>query len=218
VKKSPALQFVAKAISILLHPVFVPTLIFSFLLLHSPDVFYGVTEKNKHWWLITIAYTTITFPILTVFLLWRLKFIESFEMHHLKERYGPLIASMLFYFWIFWLFHKQFEAPQEIQIMLLGVFLTTVLIFLASIFSKISMHTAAWGGVIALATICVFLQVSHSVLFLSLSLLLGGFVGSARLYLQAHTNKQLYAGYLVGVVGQLIAFLIVKLLNSYVTA
>ncbi len=217
-QKSPLLQTVAKIISTLLHPVFIPAFVFAFLVFLSPDLFYGVTEKNKIWWLITVSYTTITFPLLTVFLLWKLKFIESIHMHHLKERYGPLIASMLFYFWIFWLFHKQFNAPLLIQSFLLGVFLTTVLVFMASIFFKISMHTAAWGGVIAFAILATFHAINYSVLLLIVGLLLAGLVGSARLILKAHSNKQLYAGYLVGMAAQFLSFFIVKLLNAYVAS
>lgn len=207
---SPTAKFFARALSILFHPVFVPTLVYAFFLACSPDFFFGVSEHNKTWWLVILAYITITFPLLVVFLLWRLKFIDSMQMHGLKERYGPMIASMLFYFWTFWLFHKQFEAPLLLQSFLLGVFLATVLLFLASIFVKISLHTGAWGSVVVYAIICTFQQVHLAILLLLLSILIAGLIGTARLYLGAHSNKQLYAGYLLGGLAQLLAFLLCK--------
>ena len=154
-----------KIISTILHPVFVPTMVFAFLIFWSPTLFFGLDHKTTSWWLLIIAYITISFPLLVVFLLWRLKFIESIHMHGEKERYAPLIASMLFYFWVFWLFHKQLKAPELLQSFLLGIFLTTVGVFMATIFYKISMHTAAWGGVVMFAIIGMFQTLQHGLIF-----------------------------------------------------
>ncbi len=131
-------------------------------------------------------------------------------MQGTNERYGPLIASMLFYFWTFWLFHHQFEAPMLLQSFLLGVFLTTVFLFMATIFFKISLHTGAWGSVLVFAIICSFHQIHSSVILLLLTLLIAGIVGTARLYLQAHNKPQLYSGYIVGALAQLLAYIICK--------
>jgi membrane-associated phospholipid phosphatase len=199
-----------KIISTILHPVFVPTMVFAFLIFWSPTLFFGLDHKTTSWWLLIIAYITISFPLLVVFLLWRLKFIESIHMHGERERYGPLIASMLFYFWVFWLFHKTMQAPELVQSFLLGVFLTTVGIFMATIFYKISMHAAAWGGVVGFALICTFQGVQNSILFLIVSIIIAGLVGSIRLYIKAHTGPQVYSGYIVGFVMQLLSLFVVS--------
>jgi hypothetical protein len=201
----------ARVASIIFHPVFVPSLVYTFLLLLSPNFFLGVSAKTQSWWLIMIAYFTITFPLLVVFLLWRLKFIDSMQMHGLKERYGPLIASMLFYFWTFWTIHKQPNSPFLLQSFLLGVFLTTVFLFMVSIFNKISLHTGAWGSVLMFAVICAFHQIQFSLLLIILSLFIAGIVGTSRLYLKAHNNKQIYSAYVIGAAAQLVAYFICKL-------
>lgn len=212
-EKSKAIVTVSKIISTLLHPLFVPAIVLAYLVYFSPNVFFGYPTEIKQWWLITVSYITITFPLLTVILLWRLKFIDSIHMHGQKERYGPLIASMLFYFWVFWLFHKQFQAPLLIQTLLLGTFLTTVMVFMSSIFFKISMHSSAWGSVLSFATICAFQCVDNSIILLIISILLAGIVGSTRLYLNAHTPKQLWAGYIMGIIAMPIALGVVKLIS-----
>jgi hypothetical protein len=204
-------KIAARAVSILFHPVFVPAMVYAFLLLCSPDFFFGVPVKSQTWWLVIISYITITFPLLVVFLLWRLKFIDSMLMQGTNERYGPLIASMLFYFWTFWLFHHQFEAPMLLQSFLLGVFLTTVFLFMATIFFKISLHAGAWGSVVVFAMVCAFHRIHLSPLMIVLSLLVAGLVGTARLYLQAHNKRQLYSGYILGVLAQLLAYIICKI-------
>jgi hypothetical protein len=202
----------ARIISILFHPVFVPTMVFAFLIYLSPDIFYGVSEKTRQWWLIMVAYITITFPLLVVFLLWRLKFIESMEMHGLKERYGPMMASMLFYFWTFWMFHKQFDPPLLVQSFLLGVFLASALLFIFGIFVKISLHAGAWGGVVAFSIIAASHQIAHGMIMVIASLLIAGLVGSSRLALNAHSTKQVYVAYLLGAFAQILALLICKIL------
>lgn len=207
------LQRLATALSVLLHPVFVPTLLMAYLVYLSPNVFYGFPLELKTWWLITVAYITLTFPLLTVLLLWRLKFISNIYMHELKERYGPLIASMLFYFWVFWLFHKQFQAPLLVQTLLLGTFLNTVLVFMSSIFFKISMHTSAWGSVVTFSLLCLFLGADASLWLLLAATLLAGLVGSARLYLNAHIPSQLWTGYLLGALSMPVAYGVVLLIS-----
>ena len=206
---SPA-RITARFISILFHPVFVPAMIYAFLLVCSPDLLFGVPAKTQAWWLVIISYITITFPLLVVFLLWRLKFIDSMLMQGTNERYGPLIASMLFYFWTFWLFHHQFQAPMLLQSFLLGVFLTTVFLFLATIFFKLSLHAGAWGSVVVFAVICMFHRIHLSAILTIFSVLVAGLVGTSRLYLQAHEKRQLYSGYIVGGLGQLLAYIICK--------
>lgn len=207
------MKSVARIISIVCHPLFVPTLVMAFLVKFSPSLFYGLDSKQQILRIITVAYTTITFPLLTVFLLWRLQFIENMYMRNPKERYVPLIASMLFYFWVFWLFHKQFHAPSPIQVFLLGAFLSSVLTFLFNLFNKVSMHSAAFGLVSALAIYLAILGVSGSWLFLVLSLLLAGAVSSSRLFLKEHTPGQVYTGLGIGAAALLLAIPVIKLIS-----
>lgn len=202
-------QKVSRILSFLLHPVFLPSLLFAWIYFLNPELFYGFSAKQKGLQFISVAYISLTFPILTVLLLWKLKFIESIHMHELKERYGVLIASMLFYFWVFWVFHKQFQSHLLIQTLLGGVFMTTVLVFLASILYKISMHTAGWSSAMTFAGVLAFHHLPYSLLLLIVTVLLAGLIGSARLNLKAHTMQEVYSGYMAGLTGMLLSYFIV---------
>lgn len=204
---------IAKIVSIVFHPVFVPAYAYAMLLFFSPNIFIGVAEKNKTWWFITLTYTSVMLPLLTVFLLWRLKFIDSMHMRGNKERLGPLIASMMFYFWVYWLFHKQFNAPILLQIFLLGVFLTTVLSFLGTIFLKISLHASAWSGFTTFLLCCMFYNTQNSFLLFSVTLLLTGGIASMRLLLLEHTPREVYIGLCIGILAQTIACFIAPLVK-----
>ena len=183
----------------------------AFLVNAYPPVSETVAPKQRFLWLGMVSYTTILFPVLTVILLWRLKFVDSIQLKGQKERYGPLMASMLFYFWVFWVFHKEFKAPLDIQLLLFAAFLSNVLVFMATIFYKISMHTAAWGTTIVLLT---YWSVHYAAAFpyLLLGLLLAGIVGSIRFYLKAHSTKQVYVGYIVGALAALLSMLVTPLI------
>ncbi len=208
-EKNSLIETVSKIISILFHPLFIPTYIVAFLVFFCPTLFVGIEPTTYKWWIIIIAYITITFPFLVVILLWKLKFIESIYMTGDKERYAPLIASMLFYFWTFWLFHKQLSAPELLQSFLLGTFFTTVVVFMATLFYKISMHTAAFGSLIGFALLMAIHGMQNSLLLLVISITLSGLITGARLYLNAHNRFQVYSGIVFGFVAQILSFFIV---------
>lgn len=202
------IKFVSKFISILFHPVFIPTLVLSFLVFFIPNLFVGFEEKDIKWWILIVAYITITFPLLVVFLLWRLKFIDSIYMKGDKERYIPLIASMLFYFWTFWLFHKQFHAPNFVQSFLLGTFLTTVGVFISTLFFKISMHTAAIGSVLGFSLLLALFPPHHfGLLFIAIICTI--LVSFSRLFLKAHHSFEVISGMVLGFIFQLISYFII---------
>jgi hypothetical protein len=183
---------------------------FATLVFLCPSAMQGVSEKDKLWWLITMSYTAVLFPLLTVFLLWRLKFIESMTMQTAKERLGPLIACLMFYFWVFWLFHKQFHAPLLIQTLLLGVFLTTVCSFIGTIFFKISLHASAWGGMAMFGVCCIGKEIEYALPIFCVVLCIGFIVASSRLKLKEHQPVEIYLGFIAGILAQASAYFVIS--------
>jgi hypothetical protein len=65
----------------------------------------------------------------------------------------------------------------------------------------ISSHTIAAGGMVALMFYVVAIQrIAQMEAYLLISIIVAGLSGSSRLWLQAHTTKQIYWGYLLGFV------------------
>lgn len=130
-------------------------------------------------------------------------------MEDAKERYIPLIAGMSFYFWIFWVFHFSHKAPSWILILLLSSFITMVLLFLFTIFNKVSLHV---GAASAIFMYTLLLNVStgfQDIIILIATTAMLGSVWAARKMLKAHSNPQLITGAVLGVLASLIAFLII---------
>jgi hypothetical protein len=200
---SPLLRGLASFISYVFHPVFMPVLLSIVIWRLQPAAFAGMSPKLLMFRIISLASTTIFFPLLTVGLLKALGFIESVHMRVSKDRIIPLIATMTFYFWAQQVFSNLTDTPKIINILVLGSFWGIILLFMASIFFKVSMHTTAAGGAIGIMAVLLFLSPFNMLWALFITVIIGGIVGTARLILREHTSFELWVGYAIGIAVQL---------------
>jgi hypothetical protein len=205
-RPSAAVRFFATFISVVFHPLFIPTVMVFTLYKLAPVTFAAVPREIFVRWLAMVAINTLLLPLVLVFLLQRLGFIESIRMPRLKDRIIPLIGSMTFYFWA-WQVAKGVQMPFVMNVLLLGNFLGIVLLFLVSIFYKVSMHTTAAGGILGIVIVLMILNPINMQLPLFAALLIAGLVGTARLALRAHTPGQIWLGYLIGLLAEIAAYL-----------
>ena len=113
------------------------------------------------------------------------------------------------------------KVPLVYNIFVFGALITLIAVFVFNLFIKVSAHTAVMGGLLAMTwfTFNVFSHENFSliipgqgaVLFswrsvLITVIILGGIVGSSRIQLRAHSPKEIYLGYAIGLVSQWIAF------------
>lgn len=197
------LRGLASIISYIFHPVFMPLVLSVVLWRLMPAEFAPIPQKILTFRFISLASTTIFFPLLTVALLKALGFLRSIHMRVSKDRIIPLIATMTFYFWAQQVFSHQPDTPKIINILLLGSFWGIILLFMGSIFFKVSMHTTAAGGAIGIMTVLLFMSSFNMFAALLVTVIIGGIVGSARLVLREHTPAEIWMGYFIGVVVQL---------------
>lgn len=199
-------KFLASVISYILHPVFLPTAMAAAICWLNLSAFAGITTHTKWYWLSIIAYLTIFFPLITLLIAWKLKFVESIYLKTQRDRIIPLIAVMIYYFWVYQVFKRHFHAPLMLNVLFLGSFWGIILLFIGNIFFKISMHTTAAGGMIGIMLILMFTgQVNFLIPFL-IVLLIAGLIGTARMILNAHTPLEIWLGYFAGLVAQLGAY------------
>jgi len=195
----------AKFISYLFHPTFMPTAMALLVMYLCRAQFAAVEKLSRMQWIGNVALNTIVFPVITVLLLKSLGFINSIHLRDKKERIIPLMATMIFYFWTYWIF-KNIDAPLALRVLLLGAFWGIILLFLINIFVKISLHSAAAGGAVGLMLVLMMIsQVNVMIPFLVV-LLVAGLIGTARLVLQAHRPIEIWLGYGLGIVVQLLAY------------
>jgi membrane-associated phospholipid phosphatase len=193
----------AKFISIVLHPLLMPTygfiLIFctknyisTFLLFRSKIVIVGITFLF-----------TFLFPAINAVVLLKMGRIRSLEMESTKERLIPYGTTALYYFALLYLFYNR-GFPFIFKLVLLGATSVILITLLISIKWKISAHTAGIGGVAgAVLGMLYRMQMDVELLFFII-ILISGIVGCARLLLKAHTPAQVYSGFVLGFFVQLL--------------
>lgn len=200
-----ALKWLAKAVSYIFHPVFIPVYIVFFLLYVHPGVFAGFSSWKKTIVLFQALVPYILFPVVTVLLLKALNFIDSIFLITRKDRIIPYIACNLWYFWIWYVWHNQPEYPSEVVILAMSIFLASVFGMLANIYMKVSMHGIAMGVMICYMVLLSVLQPASFGMYISAAFFVGGIVCTARLIISNHTQKEIYAGLLCGFLAVMLA-------------
>ena len=199
------------------------TYMLGILLLANPYMFSLSEPKSKGLLFISVLSLSIIFPLIAVILMKFLGLINSLEMKGDKERVGPLIATGIFYLWLFVNIKNNDIIPEPFTIFVLGSTIALFIGFFISNFSNISLHTIGIGGLLMglilfrynfaydqFVLIAGFLGtflVSIDFVIICL-LIIGGMVGTARLYLGAHDKDQVLGGYLVGFASQFFAYMI----------
>lgn len=214
IKQPRSIIISAKIISYVFHPLFIPTYIFIFLMYQVPYEFAGISEYQLKLRLFSTFWLTAFFPAFAVFLLWRLKFSESIFLRTQKERIVPYVITMIFYWWMYFLSRnpKFDDQPSVLKFFYLGIFISTVFGLVLNNYFKISLHAMGVGG--AMAAVILFALHYHMPLgaAISVATVLTGIVCTARFLVSDHTNKEVYAGLLVGIFCQVMGYLFVDVI------
>lgn len=217
------LKGIAHIISVIFHPLLLPTYVLVLLMVIDPYPFgfFDLSDKNAGLMIIRVFFSTFLIPAVAVFIMKMLGLISSFQMEDKQERIGPYIATAIFFLWIFQSLVNYPKIHPLFISFLLGAIIALFIAFLINLFSKISAHAVGIGGVLGLLILMTFFtnyppfimnlgflglfQINTTALLL-IGVFVAGLVGSSRLYLDAHQSADLWGGYLVGFIGQIIAF------------
>lgn len=204
--KQPApIRALANLVSYVFHPLFIPAYVTAFLLFVDPYTFSGVPQLKKIQTLIGIFLNTAFLPGFAVFLMWRLKLIQSMHLATQKERIIPYAAAMIFYFWAWYVFHGQKNGPQPFLNFLLGSFLAVCAAWFLNIVAKVSMHAIGVGGLATFFLLQAFSQQDVTGIYFCIAILIAGLVCTARLIVSDHTQKEIYLGLIGGALCQAVA-------------
>ena len=200
-------KYIAHLLSYVLHPLFIPTYFFLFLMQVLPFEFVGITEWQLKMRLFSVAWLTAFFPAFAVFLLWRLKLSDSIFLRTQKERIIPYVITMFFYWWMYYLSRNFTDQPIALKFFYLGIFVASAIGMTVNNFMKVSLHAMGIAGLTtSVILVSVFFPVNNAVWVL-LAILLTALVISARLVVSDHTKKELIVGLLIGVVTQVAAYM-----------
>jgi hypothetical protein len=206
------LRVLASIVSYICHPVFMPVIMAYTLLVLSPNSFAGTPPKTLGLWFINIGFTAVFFPLFSIALMKPLGFISSYHMPTAKERTIPLMTTMIFYFWVSHVFNSMpgVTIPLILKVLLLGNFWGIICLFMINIFTKISMHTAAAGGMIGILIVLMIVSPVNMVVPFFVGLVIAGIIGTARLVLGVHQKGDVWLGYIIGILVQIGAYIYMK--------
>ncbi|MCD8405401.1 hypothetical protein LNI90_06740 [Tenacibaculum dicentrarchi] len=195
----------SKFISTILHPIVIPTIGIILYFILTPVY---LSRYQQYTLLGVVFVATYIIPILLLIFLKTVKYIKSYEVYGIKERKIPVFFMMSLLF-LLGKFFSEITIIKDLSYLFFGVvFGLGVIYILFSLKIKASLHLLSLG-----ATTGYFLlfQKIHNITILPLIIvliLLSGLSASARLHLKAHTVKEVYLGFFIGIVSPFIAFYI----------
>ncbi len=196
-------MFFFKIISHLFHP-----LLFSFLgtflyLVLTPK---HIVKKQEYVILIIIFISTYILPVFVLALLKRMNMIQSYKLDTIEERKFPILFFIILSFMIGNLLIN-IHIVDLLAYSFYGTAISlcfTYILFSAKI--KTSLHTLGIGGILSFVIIMSFEYKLNYNLIIAFLFILSGLIAVSRLALKAHQPKEIYIGFLVGMISQLISY------------
>ncbi len=176
-----------------------PTLVFFTLLFYVEEV-PQFSAINK-WRIVGLVFiTTCLIPIITMVVFKLTKVIKDFHMKERKERYFPFLFVSFFYLVVSFMFRQQDWVNTLMEVVFLTI--TTVVIITNGITFKYKISAHAAGVFGWLGFVLAFSQLNRSsaelLLPLILAISLSALVSWSRLYLNAHSPREILAGATLG--------------------
>jgi hypothetical protein len=202
----PVIRFIARVISLVFHPLFIPVYV-SWFLINIYQIFPAYTGWDKNLLLIRFLVMYSLFPLATILLAKALGFVQTIFLKSQKDRIIPYIACGLYYFWMWYVLKNQPQIPDELVMFSLAIFLASSLGLILNIYMKVSMHALAIGVAASFILLLGFSSYMNLGPYISIALFIGGLVCTARLINSDHEPKEVYFGLAAGIIAQLIAYL-----------
>ena len=203
-------QAVAYALSLLAHPLTMPTWLATFLTFYLPDLTH-LPLQNRYLLIGLIFLFTFLMPGLGTLGLRLLGIVDSLTLEKRHQRIVPMVLSLLIYLAFAYALYQNSGRylPSVIYLLVVSVAASIAVVLGVTFFWKISAHATGVGGTCA-ALLAFHLIYNTQPLFLAFafSWTLAGAVITARLYLQAHTVSQILAGFTAGFI---VNFVIISL-------
>ena len=196
---------IAQSISIISHPLLFLT--YTFIILGNFYPYFSISSEEKFYntilWFVFLS--TFLLPSLVIFLMMKWGAIGDFYISKKEERIIPMLFVSLFYFGLdYYVFSRTGMEPlfMDITYLMVGIMGITAII---TVFWKISAHAIGMSAFTTfMFVISVQTQTKSLFVFFLIGLLMSGLVITARLYLKAHSEKQVYYGYGLGIVSGLV--------------
>lgn len=192
------MRIVAKIISFLFHPLLLTTYLITLIGYYFPTMLM-VAPQNMLPILGFIFCFTFILPSVNILMFKIFGTISTYTMDSRRERVVPFVAISAIYVVMTFLFYYRLPFSSNFNNLMLLVTLLVVVGTLITFFYKVSIHSLAmWGGIGIIIPLNKAMEQAYLLWPTAGIIIAAGLVMSARLYLDAHTPRQVMVGGLVG--------------------
>ncbi len=187
----------ARVISLLFTPFYFPVIAFVALFLFS---YMNLLPMSLKITVLVIVYVfTVALPLLSIYLYRKINGWSSRQASHRARRYVPYLLSIASYGCCFYVMERM-RMPHFMMGIIVGALSIQILCSIINTRFKVSVHSAASGGVVGALLAFSFIFTFDPTWWLCLSIILAGAVGTSRIILRQHTLPQVAVGTLIGFV------------------
>ncbi|HOK51436.1 MAG TPA: phosphatase PAP2 family protein [Bacteroidales bacterium] len=190
------LAFFAQAVSVAFNPLVIPTL-GTVIIFRSGNIFSLWPSSVVVWIVFIVSLGTLWLPLVILQLLKHMQYISNMRLDSMKERIFPY-TLILITFVSTYLMIQRLNIPSIVTNIVLSSCLAIGVNILFLFYWKISSHAMGVGGLLALVWVLLWRWHSDNVMLMPIAIIIAGLVSWARLWLEAHTEKQVYVGLAIG--------------------
>lgn len=189
---SNLLNKLAKAYQVILNPFVIPTLGIIIIMNFLPGLeFY--TSKAKLILLSIVFLSTCFLPLLFIAIISKTPGYNKAMPEH-RDRIIPYFFTAVSIFMGAQLLAK-LPFPSVFRLIMAGTSLILVMLFIVTLWWKISAHMAAMGGLVGMLLALVFKYGMGMLTMVVLTILLSGIMGTCLIYLRKNSPVQVYSGF-----------------------
>ena len=188
-------------VSYIFHPLFAP--------IAGTVAYFVITPKYSPLELqggniLPIFILTVIIPILSFFILRNIGVVQSMSLTRTKERLLPMLIYLVLLLMILYKVIPN-NYTVEIYFYFVGLVLANLSCFLLVLLNyKASLHMLGMGSLLMfLVNLSIHFEINITIA-LSFFVLASGLVATSRLHLRAHSRMQVFIGFFLGVVSQLL--------------
>jgi hypothetical protein len=206
-------NFLARVVSVLFHPLLIPTYLFVILAFALPSALAPIQPASHSTFILLIFIVTFVLPLFNVAIFKFFGTIESITLMDRKERILPFTFVVIIYFAITYLLYSRTQISLDDNFLKLMMImdLLGLAALVATLFFKVSVHSIGIWGLIGVTMPLTKISEVNALFYVSLGLIvLAGVIMSSRLLLGAHTSREVMWGSVIGlatsVSGMLVLF------------
>ena len=191
----------ARIVSVVFHPLFMPTYFFSLLALTLPGLLEPVVPELHLKFVSFIFLVTAVLPLMNVWIFKTFGTIRSFAMKGRRERLLPFVFISVIYIVVTYLFHlyARMNLNDNFLKFMVIIDLLVVVATMATFFFRVSVHSICVWGLIGILVPLNKITEVNSIFYPTVAvILLAGFSMSARLKVGAHNPREVMWGAVLG--------------------